>query len=394
MKESQVWGRFKHLMPYLMIGVCLLIAHRLIQSTEWMRWWMGVLAPFFYWFVVAYIINIPCKSVQNLLDKSTSRFVRKWQKGLSILIVFIILIGLVIGAINFIVPPIVESVNFFIENIPVYVETIVGLVVQFNDLNPLGLPDISMDEDGFFGMITQFFEAEEGFFSIEMLTQPLMSIAEAGFSALIGVGNALVGVGASMFTGFITIVASIYILVEKERAKAFFTRAIEAFFSNSIAQTTLWSFKSLNRYVKLYIKTQTIDGIILGSMATIALWLMGSPYALLLGMMLGIVNYIPYFGSMFGTAAAVLVVFLTQGFTMGMIAALVLVVLQQIDANILQPRLMGDSFALSPLLIIISITIGGAIAGIFGMLVAIPVVAVLKEMFDALITHQEKQKNG
>lgn len=355
---------------------------------------MGVLAPFFYWFVVAYIINIPCKSVQNLLDKSTSRFVRKWQKGLSILIVFIILIGLVIGAINFIVPPIVESVNFFIENIPVYVETIVGLVVQFNDLNPLGLPDISMDEDGFFGMITQFFEAEEGFFSIEMLTQPLMSIAEAGFSALIGVGNALVGVGASMFTGFITIVASIYILVEKERAKAFFTRAIEAFFSNSIAQTTLWSFKSLNRYVKLYIKTQTIDGIILGSMATIALWLMGSPYALLLGMMLGIVNYIPYFGSMFGTAAAVLVVFLTQGFTMGMIAALVLVVLQQIDANILQPRLMGDSFALSPLLIIISITIGGAIAGIFGMLVAIPVVAVLKEMFDALITHQEKQKNG
>ena len=107
--------------------------------------------------------------------------------------------------------------------------------------------------------------------------------------------------------------------------------------------------------------------------------------------MLGIVNYIPYFGSIFGTLITIVVVAFTQGLTMGIAAAVTLLILQQLDANFIQPKLMGGSFSISPLLIIISITIGGAAAGVFGMIVAIPIVAVLKDILENAIQYHEKK---
>jgi predicted PurR-regulated permease PerM len=137
---------------------------------------------------------------------------------------------------------------------------------------------------------------------------------------------------------------------------------------------------------------QTIDGLILGTIVTIELYILRSPYALVLGIMLGIVNYIPYFGSIIGSAVAVVVIAFTQGIPMAAIAAAVLLITQQIDGNIIQPKLMGSSFALSPLLIIISVTVGGALAGVFGMIIAIPIVAVLKDIFESIVIYNEKRK--
>jgi predicted PurR-regulated permease PerM len=86
------------------------------------------------------------------------------------------------------------------------------------------------------------------------------------------------------------------------------------------------------------------------------------------------------------------VVLFTQGLGMAAIAAVVLLITQQIDGNIIQPKLMGGSFSLSPLLVIISITVGGAFAGILGMIAAIPIIAVLKEMLDSIIEYVNRKK--
>jgi len=88
----------------------------------------------------------------------------------------------------------------------------------------------------------------------------------------------------------------------------------------------------------------------------------------------------------------VLVVIFTQDFTAGVIAAICLFIAQQIDANIIQPRLMSSSFKLSPLLVIIGITVGGAIAGIWGMIVAIPILAMVKDIFDSIVGYYETKK--
>jgi len=125
---------------------------------------------------------------------------------------------------------------------------------------------------------------------------------------------------------------------------------------------------------------------------TIELFILGSPYFLILGILLGVLNYIPYFGSIIGCFIAIAVVAFTQSIGMAALAAALLLVTQQIDGNIIQPRLMSGSFSLSPLLVIISITIGGAFAGMLGMIIAIPVVAVLKDMLESIIEYFERKK--
>jgi predicted PurR-regulated permease PerM len=203
----------------------------------------------------------------------------------------------------------------------------------------------------------------------------------------------LFGVGSAIFTAFLAFVSSVYILFEKEAFKAFLCRLIKAAASTPAYETTLKYSRMLNHNFKQYIYTQTIDGLILGTVVTIELYLIGSEYFLLLGVMLGILNYIPYFGSIVGSLIAVCVVMLTQGLPLGMVTAVVLLITQQLDGNVLQPKLMGGSFRLSPLLVIISITIGGAFAGALGMIAAIPIVAVLKDVLENMVLHHEQKKH-
>jgi len=222
-------------------------------------------------------------------------------------------------------------------------------------------------------MITSVFQD----FSIDSLAMPF---------------NALVSLSSAVFRAFLTFISSIYIILEKEKFKEFLCRVIKAFTPNLASDLVIQYSRRLNKNFKQYIYTQTIDGLILGSIATIELYILRSPFALVLGIMLGIVNYVPYFGSIFGSLAAVIVVAFTQGLSTAALAALILLITQQIDGNVIQPKLMGSHFRLSPFLVIVSITIGGAAAGILGMIAAIPIVEVLKVMFEGIIEYYERRK--
>jgi len=376
MNKLNILEKFISLLPYFLLALAIILAYRLTGElgffVDFIRQAAGVLSPFFYGFLLAYIINVPCGSIQKLIAKSKNKYILKRQKMLSVLAVFLILVVIIAVILNLVVPAIVDSIDFFISHIPVYWESVVQTIDYINRLDLFG---IHISAEGIFQQLGNIF----GDFSLENLAQPL---------------NVLMGVGTTVFTGVIAFISSIYILVEKDRFKALMRRLLKIFTSVAVYSAVMEIFSRLNKYCRQYIHTQTIDGIILGTMATILLFILGSPYALVLGIMLGIVNYVPYFGSIFGTLVAVTVVAFTQGLTMGAISAASLLLIQQIDANIIQPRLMSDSFALSPLLVIISITIGGAIAGILGMLVAIPVIAVLKDIFDSMISYCEHKKFG
>ena len=375
MNKYQIYAQFKTLLPYFWLAACVIVFYRAVTSIDFfLRFFLqvwNIISPFFYGFILAYIFNMPCSFIMRQLNKYGNNFIKKRQKLLSILIVFLIIILLIGIVLNIIVPAIITSVIFFIDNTPTYIEGIFGFVEYFNNL---GLFGWYISPEGIFSVLASALEG----LSMETFAQPF---------------NAIMNIGSTIFTGFIAIISSIYILVEKDRFKKFLHRLLNAFSPKMFNIAVVEIGARLNKYFRLYINTQTIDGIILGTMATIFLtFVIRSPYALVLGIMLGIVNYVPYFGSIFGTFAAAVVVLLTQDFTMGAGTLLGLIILQQIDANIIQPRLMSDSFSLSPLLIIISITIGGAIAGIFGMLAAIPIVAVLKDIFDSIVEYYEKAK--
>jgi len=366
----------KKLLPYFIFAVALILVYRLTEAFGYFAGFLGttwgVLSPFFYGFILAYIINIPISGMQKLLVKTGSKFIIRRQKLFSVILVLLIIIGLIVLAMSFVVPAIGNSISFLIENSPTYLANIMRAVDNFNQLE---LFDWEINSENILALLGDLFAEID----MESAMQPIAW---------------LIDLGSAIFTGVIAFISSIYILVEKDRFKKYLANLLHVCTSQNINDAIMKSFGRLNQNCRQYIRTQTIDGLILGTMASVALLLLGSPFWLILGLMLGILNYIPYFGSIFGTLIAVLVVMVTQDFTWGLIAAAILFVIQQIDANIIQPKLMSGSFALSPLLVIISITVGGAISGIFGMIVAIPIAAVLKDIFDAIIRQIKRKKFG
>ena len=367
------------MIPYFILGIGLLIAHRLISEvtffTGGLRNFLTVIAPFLTGAIIAYILNMPCSAIERQISKVKNDFVKRKSWQLSVLCLFIIIALIFVLILNIIIPRITESIAHFINELPGYVAAFMSLMANLEYVNlPDFLPEINED-----AIIQMLFEFVQGF-----------DFERFFVGAVMGLGGAAMAV----FRAFIAVIASIYMLLEKEKIKAFVNSLIAAVSSDEAHATVLKYGKKLNRNFHRYVSTQTIDGLILGTLMTITLFLFGSPYFLVLGIILGVFNYVPYFGSIVGTLLAVVVVAFTQGLAVAGFAAIVMFIIQQIDGNVIQPKLMGGSFSVSPLLIIVSVTIGGFYAGILGMLVAIPIVAILKDVLDDYIVHLAEKKQA
>ena len=369
----------RSMIPYFILGIGLLIAHRLISEitffTGGVRNFLTVIAPFLTGAVIAYILNMPCSAIERQLVRVENDFVKRKSRPLSVLCLFIIIVLIFVLILNIIIPRITESIAHFFDEFHVYEAMFRQWMANLAELDlPDFLPEIN--EDALIQMLLEFVQR---FDFEELLAQAVMGLG---------------GAAMAVFRAFIAVIASIYMLLEKNKIKAFVTSLIAAA-SNEKANATILKYgEKLNHNFHRYISTQTIDGLILGTLMTITLFLFGSPYFLVLGIILGIFNYVPYFGSIVGTLLAVIVVAFTQGLAIAGVAAIVLFIIQQIDGNVIQPKLMGGSFSMSPLLIIVSVTIGGFYAGILGMLVAIPIVAILKELMDDYIVYLAEKKHA
>ena len=120
--------------------------------------------------------------------------------------------------------------------------------------------------------------------------------------------------------------------------------------------------------------------------------IMNVKYAVLLGTLIGVFNIIPYFGAIFGILFAIVITIFTGGFKSAAILAIVIVVLQQIDANIINPRIIGNNLHISPILVIFSVTVGGAYFGPLGMFLGVPILAIIKEIVLDFINYKNREK--
>ena len=125
---------------------------------------------------------------------------------------------------------------------------------------------------------------------------------------------------------------------------------------------------------------------------SVALTIMKVKYAVLLGFLIGVFNLIPYFGAIIAVIVACLITIFTGGFVQAIWVAVVLIILQQIDANIINPKILRDALEISKILIIFAVTVGGAYFGVLGMFLGVPAIAVIKMMLDDYIERNEKEK--
>ena len=202
-----------------------------------------------------------------------------------------------------------------------------------------------------------------------------------------------ISVASGIFDVFVTLIISIYTLAEREKILGFLKRVGLALFKEDTYKVVSKYFKRTNEIFFNFISGQIIDAVIVGVITTIAMAIMKVKYAALLGFMIGLFNLIPFFGAIVAVAIAIFITICTGGISKAIWLAIVVIILQQIDANIINPKILGDKLKISPILVIFSVAFAGAYFGVLGMFLAVPVIAMLKLIInDYLEYKQEKRK--
>jgi len=360
-----MWEKFKEKSLYQQIAIIVieiallgLIILNLDRIMGGIGNFISVISPFIMGAAIAYLLNKPALSFQKIYEKSGSKWIKKKAQTLSVVTVFLLMIGAISILINFAVPIIVDNVVDFGNNVANYYGQFIYWVENIDEGNFIyGLiPDLS-------GNILDFVTPE--------LVNQLGTGATQFASHLMNITSWVVNI-------FLAIVAAFYMLVTKENLMALVKRLLQLFMKEKTYHNVIDYVKKSNKIFHKFVGAQFIDACIMGVLGTITLAFIGVPYAVTFGILLAVCNMIPIFGSIFATLVTVAVTIFTGGWPMAMITFVALIVLQQLDANVIGPKITGDALGLKPLLIIFAIVVGGAYFGIVGMFIGVPVAAMLK----------------
>ena len=327
--------------------------------------------PFLMGILLAYILYIPCRSIEECLKK-TKVFKNK-ARGISIFITYVILIIAIVILLNFILPAISKSVTELVSNAPNFY----GQMYDFLANVPEDSVWNKVDAKGIVDNLSKIDFKQ--YLSIEYLTQYLKGIMN--FATII-------------FDIFVTVIMSIYILTEREKIIGFLRKFTYAVFKEKTYNKIADYFRKTNEIFYNFISGQVIDAIIVGIITSIAMWIMGVKYAVLFGFLIGLFNLIPYIGAIVAVAITVFITIFTGGISKAIWVLIVVVALQQIDANIINPKILGDKLEISKILIIFSVTFAGAYFGILGMFLAVPIIAVIQMLIIDYVNYKINIKNN
>lgn len=189
----------------------------------------------------------------------------------------------------------------------------------------------------------------------------------------------------SIFDVFVAVVVSIYVLIGRNQILGFLKKLANAVFKEKTYKNLDKYFKNSNEIFFKFIASQFLDAVVVGILVTIAMSIMKVKYAPLLGFLIGLFNMIPYVGAIIAVAIAAIITLITGGLSQTIWMLIVVIILQQIDANIINPKIIGKSLKVNPLLVLLAITVGGAYFGVLGMFLAVPVMAIIKILVEDYI---------
>ena len=372
---NEVKNHWKKWMYWFMLGLSMIIIYKILDNftevTEILGKFFTILRPFFIGIFIAYLFYLPCKKIEEAYKKSKNKIIRKGARRLSIITLYIIVFLLIIILFNVILPVVIESVIDLVNNIQGYFEIAIS--------NYNGLPEDSvlkgeLVKDTINNIqnidIKQYFQLDK-----------LMSYVISAYNIV-----------TSLFDIFVSIVVSIYVLSERDDILKFLKKCANAMFKEKTYKNMDKYFNNSNEIFFKFIASQFLDAVVVGVLVTIALSIMGIKYAPLLGFFIGLFNMIPYVGAIIAVAISAVITLITGGLSQTIWMLIITIILQQIDANIINPNIIGQSLKVSPLLVIFAITVGGAYFGMLGMFLAVPVIAIIKIVIEDYIDLKLKKK--
>lgn len=331
-------------------------------------------APFLMGFAIAYVMNPFMNFFERVLKKNGKYFEQhqKQTRTLAILINYTIIIGGTIWIIIYLVPEIKDSIISFATNITTYSQT------------------MNMRIQNLFDQIT-FIDSEDVNNVINRILKPLQNASEHAPEVIETIAGNIYVFGRVTFQFIMAIFISFYMLYDKERFGKKFRKGLYAFSTKEKAERFFSNANRVHHIFQDFIVGKAIDSLIIGILAFIGLTFMQAPFPLILSLIIGVTNMIPYFGPFIGAIPALCITLLIDP-VLAIWVGIFILILQQFDGNFLGPKILSNSLDLSPLWIILAVLVGGAVMGPLGMFIGVPIFATIKTFGGEYINRRYEKK--
>lgn len=316
---------------------------------------LGILSPIFGGFAIAYLLNIPMKSIENKLF-SKLKLNHKLKRMLSLVLTLILVVGFFTLAIYFVLPQLVSSVQQLIDALPEYVSSVaVFLQTQIDQLNV---------SDTFVNEILTWWKS-----IINTVSSYILNFANQTLGAVSGFI-------AGVFNALISTILGIYILISKETLIRTFKKVFFAFTPKNFCDQASKYIKIIDGSFENFIRGQIIEALILGTICYFGMKIFGFEYALVISFLVGLTNIIPLFGPYIGAVPSLLLLVMVNPIH-AFWFIIFLMILQQVESNLIYPRVVGSNMGISGFWIIFAVVIGNSLFGVLGILLGIPLLSSL-----------------
>jgi len=338
---------------------------------------ISVLMPFIYGAVIAYLLNpivnfFELKLFAPLIQKKEGEKSRT-ARVLALLTSSVIFIGIIIGFFSYFLPEVFKSINMLISNMDSYLKdtkewllTVVGESGSIKELINSNFSSIS-------SFITKW-------------------LNDGTLSNMVSyVSSGIYGTIKFLYNFILGYIISIYILVDKEKFKAQGKKLLYTFFSNEKVNIILENINYTDKIFGDFFSGKLIDALLVGVLCFLFMVIFDFPYALIVSVLVGVTNIIPYFGPFIGAIPSAFLIFLVNP-VKSIYFLIFIFILQQLDGNIIEPKIIGSKTGLSSFWVLFSLLIFGGLFGVVGMIIGVPIFSILYSFINGLVRRKLDEK--
>lgn len=325
---------------------------------------LALFTPFLIGVVIAFLINIVLRSLECCWNKVCPKNHAKLTRPVCLTASTMLVLGILFAVVFMMIPSLRESGNEFIQNIPVYVEEIVQWwtdVVQFAAKYNIVLPEYAIDSD-------------------LLIEKAVALISNEGSGILTITWDAAISVLSVLLDALLGFIFALYLLAKKEVVVAHLKKLIVTVLPKKKAQRLLSIASLTNQTFTNFVSGQLTEAVIIGVLCFFGMLILGIPYASAISVFVAVTALVPIFGAWIGGGFGAFLILLAEPDKV-LWFILFLLILQQVEGNLIYPKVVGKSVGLPGLLVLMAVTIGGEAFGVLGMLFSVPVCAVLFSLY-------------
>ena len=337
---------------------------------------IAIFMPFIIGAMIAFVLNVLLNVIENKLfkklNKKKSKTWKKLKRPVSLITTFVIIIALIALILGLIIPQLKNTVELFTENFDSYrkqsVELLEKVGIERKTINKLNNNIENIQEE---------------------ITKYISENSDEIMQTTLGVATTVAGTVTSMVLG---IVFAIYILLKKEDLTRQFKKLARAYLPEK-RQKTLEKISVLsNKTFGNFVSGQCIEALIIGILCFIGMLILQIPYAPTIAVLVGFTALIPVFGAFIGTAIGAFLILMVDP-TKALVFVIFIIILQQLEGNLIYPKVVGNSVGLPGIWVMVAVTVGASIGGILGMLLSVPICSILYSILRTNVNDRIDQKN-